>query len=440
MKKQENVQNKRSYLYKKSTNTLDCCHKNKIEHFENDKSYIETLKEDLIVLKEQYMLITNIPNVSKSDFDFCEMVRIKDDLEYTKSRIDKIESNETEINYYINTSDILYNYYDLVENNNDSKMCITKTLSCVKVNRKKSILSYFQFPCPEPEPVLENVEEIRADNQYVNNNYKANNNGQTNNTGLKNNNETSGDRKPRNRASLLDEYLAITDTNYINDNIDNDIANHCQHCSSTDKTILNNDGISYCNVCLAVENILTDNEKPSYKDPPKEISYFSYKRINHYQEWLNQIQGKETTDIPEIVFDQIMLELRKQRITNTKELTSKKVKEILKKLKINKYYEHIPYIMNRITGIPNPNLAAELEDKLRNMFKEIQVPFLKHAPLVRKNFLSYSYVIHKFLQILEKTEYLKHFPLLKSREKLHQQEEIWKKICIDLNWKFYRSI
>lgn len=96
--------------------------------------------------------------------------------------------------------------------------------------------------------------------------------------------------------------------------------------------------------------------------------------------------------------------------------------------------------MNRITGIPNPNLAAELEDKLRNMFKEIQVPFLKHAPLVRKNFLSYSYVIHKFLQILEKTEYLKHFPLLKSREKLHQQEEIWKKICIDLNWKFYRSI
>jgi hypothetical protein len=74
------------------------------------------------------------------------------------------------------------------------------------------------------------------------------------------------------------------------------------------------------------------------------------------------------------------------------------------------------------------------------MFKEIQVPFLKHSPLYRKNFLSYSYVIHKFIQILEKDEYLKFFPLLKSRDKLHQQEQIWKNICIDLGWKFIRSI
>ena len=121
-------------------------------------------------------------------------------------------------------------------------------------------------------------------------------------------------------------------------------------------------------------------------------------------------------------------------------MNRQKIKEILKKLKINKYYEHVLYILNRITGIPNPNLTSELEEKLRNMFKEIQVPFLKHSPLIRKNFLSYSYVIHKFIQLLEKDEYLKYFPLLKSREKLHQQEEIWKKICQDLGWKFIRSI
>jgi hypothetical protein len=35
---------------------------------------------------------------------------------------------------------------------------------------------------------------------------------------------------------------------------------------------------------------------------------------------------------------------------------------------------------------------------------------------------------------------LKYFPLLKSRDKLHQQEQIWKKICDDLGWKFVRSI
>jgi hypothetical protein len=155
---------------------------------------------------------------------------------------------------------------------------------------------------------------------------------------------------------------------------------------------------------------------------------------------LNQIQGKETTDIPEEVFNKIMLELNKQRIYNLATVTPLKIREILKKHKINKYYEHIPYILNKITGIPNPHLNTELEEKLKNMFKEIQVPFLKYSPNNRKNFLSYSYVLHKFIQILGKDQFLKYFPLLKSRDKLHQQEQIWKCICEDLGWKFIRSI
>lgn len=96
--------------------------------------------------------------------------------------------------------------------------------------------------------------------------------------------------------------------------------------------------------------------------------------------------------------------------------------------------------MNKITGVPNPHLSPELEEKLKNMFKEIQVPFLKYSPLNRKNFLSYSYVLHKFIQLLGKDEYLKYFPLLKSRDKLHQQEQIWKNICKDLGWTFIPSI
>ena len=54
----------------------------------------------------------------------------------------------------------------------------------------------------------------------------------------------------------------------------------------------------------------------------------------------------------------------------------------------NKYYEHIPHILNKLNGLPIPHFEPELEEKLRSMFKEIQVPFLKHAPIYRKNFLS----------------------------------------------------
>ena len=57
-----------------------------------------------------------------------------------------------------------------------------------------------------------------------------------------------------------------------------------------------------------------------------------------------------------------------------------------------------------------------------------------------KNFLSYSYVLHKFCELLEFDNLLEYFPLLKSREKLHQQDLIWEKICKDLNWEFIPSL
>jgi len=70
----------------------------------------------------------------------------------------------------------------------------------------------------------------------------------------------------------------------------------------------------------------------------------------------------------------------------------------------------------------------------------IQVPFVKHCPEKRKNFLSYSYVLHKFVQLLGMHELTACFPLLKSRQKLYQQDTIWKKICKELEWPFIKSV
>ena len=74
------------------------------------------------------------------------------------------------------------------------------------------------------------------------------------------------------------------------------------------------------------------------------------------------------------------------------------------------------------------------------MFREIQEPFEKCKPHDRKNFLSYSFVLHKFCQLLELDELLSNFPLLKSRSKLMQQDQIWKGICRELDWQYIPSI
>ena len=155
---------------------------------------------------------------------------------------------------------------------------------------------------------------------------------------------------------------------------------------------------------------------------------------------VSTISSKESTEIPSEVYDKIILEIEKERIHNMVNLTPIKLREILKKLKLNKYYEHVPHIINRLNGVQAPTMSREMEEKLRSMFKEIQAPFMKYCPKDRKNFLSYSYVLHKFVELLELDEFLPNFTLLKSREKLHQQDKIWKKVCEDLGWEFYKSL
>ena len=58
----------------------------------------------------------------------------------------------------------------------------------------------------------------------------------------------------------------------------------------------------------------------------------------------------------------------------------------------------------------------------------------------RKNFLSYSYILYKFCELLELDELANLFPMLKSREKLKEQDNLWEKICNYLNWEYIPSI
>ena len=135
-----------------------------------------------------------------------------------------------------------------------------------------------------------------------------------------------------------------------------------------------------------------------------------------------------------------MKELKKTKFIELENLSYQNIREILKRLKYNKYYEHIPHIINILNGRKAPLLTRKYEEQLRNMFKEIQMPFMKHCPEDRKNFLSYSYVLHKFCELIELDELLVYFPLLKSREKLQQQDKIWKNICNELKWQYIPSI
>ena len=197
-----------------------------------------------------------------------------------------------------------------------------------------------------------------------------------------------------------------------------------------------------CDNCGAILATLI-SEELTYREEQEtseKIVNYSYKRENHFNEWLSQFQAQETTTIPPEVIEQLRNELKKIKVKVLDEITHARVRTLLKKLKLNKFYEHVPYITNIISGVKPPSMPQELEERLRIMFKDIQKPFDDNCPPERKNFLSYSYVLYKFCELLSEDKYLKYFPLLKSKEKLYQQDVIWKKICEVLHWEYIPTI
>ena len=195
-----------------------------------------------------------------------------------------------------------------------------------------------------------------------------------------------------------------------------------------------------CTECGYTEYFLSEELGFKEEQEIEKNVVYSYKRENHFNEWISQFQAKESTSVPEDVIGQLRTEFRKMKIKNLDEITHEKVRSLLKKLDKNKYYEHAPYIATILGGITPPTMNQALEDKLRLMFHKIQEPFEKHKPAARKNFLSYSYVLYKMCELLSEDRYLPCFPLLKSKEKLYIQDQIWKKICEELEWEFIRTI
>ena len=248
-------------------------------------------------------------------------------------------------------------------------------------------------------------------------------------------------RKGVQRSDIYKKYLKEVEDGYDYAPKDRDVhETPCKQCGTMySRTFDEAASEEICRECGAVEYILGDEVGFKEEQEIEKHIIYSYKRENHFNEWISQFQAKESTTVPEDVIAKLRTEFRKQKVRDLSEITHEKVKALLKKLNYAKYYEHVPYIATIVSGITPPTMPQALEDKLRLMFHAIQAPFEKHKPLNRKNFLSYSFVLYKMCELLDHDEYLPCFPLLKSREKLYIQDQIWEKICNELRWEFIRT-
>ena len=381
--------NKKIRVCKKYTTTLDGKHKEFINEFDkNEFDTIPKLKQEKTDLKKDIELL------DKTNID--QIMDMKDRIKEIDETIKELKGKKN--NYFLDNSKFIFEYFENKKNINNIDTSSNSSTNKSVSSKNQILFNFFKIQNTNQE---ENVTENRNKN-------------------------------------IVQKYLSNIDETFIDMNSFVRSTDVCQHCFKGELIPLDDEGVLICNVCAVNIPYLIENEKPSYKEPPKEVCFYAYKKINHFKEILAQFQGKETTQIPDDVIDQIHLQIKKERIS-LEQLTHYKTKEILKKLGFNKYYEHIAFIKNKL-GLKPPVFSPELEETLCNLFMEIQSPYAKTCPDYRVNFLNYYYVLFKFCELLGEEQYLDSIPLLKDREKLIEQDETWKKMCIELDWEFIPTV
>jgi len=375
--------NKKIQVNKKTQVTLDSKHKEFLNDFTRDNnSIMPELKVERKNLREQLESGEVINIEQKMD--------IEDKISEITQKIKDIKAKKKE--YFLDNSKYIFDYFENKKNISDGYVC--------KYESNKNTL-------------LNNFFKIKKDETNI---VKSEN---------KNNN-------------IVQKYLSNIDDSFLDVNTYVCQTDICQVCHKGELIPLEDEGILVCNNCSRTVPYLIENEKPSYKEPPKEVCFYAYKRINHFKEIIAQFQGKETTQIHPDVIENIKLQIKKERI-ELSQITNEKTKEILKKLGYNKYYEHIPFIKDKL-GIKPPIMSPELEETLCNLFIELQSPYSKYCPDDRVNFLNYYYTAYKLCELLGEEFYLPFFPKLKDREKRIEQDIIWRKICEELDWEFIPTI
>lgn len=248
-----------------------------------------------------------------------------------------------------------------------------------------------------------------------------------------------------NRNEVLQRYMAEVEGDLTAAKLDKMCTNDTCECGGRvvfdareSALVCTTCGTSRPHMEMSDANMTFDQEQAQ-----KIVTYCSYKRSNHFSEWINALMGRETTPIPDEIVAAVKAEFKKARTAKTSDITPAAVRAYLRKLKLNKYYEHTHSICAALNGVPAPVMSAQLEETLKNMFQQIQEPFDKwvhHVDPTRKNMLSYSYCLYKFCELLGEDDYLVYFNLLKSNEKLYKMDMIWKKICGELQWEYIPSV
>lgn len=440
--------------YLSNVQTLDELHRNHLARFDEAIKTLPEKKRKLDELNKKLEKLTTESEIQSSD-DIKDRANLKSEIRALEDDIHRSSGNSEVLEYISKAGDLLISYYTITcgvyynvkdECNNseeittDSEMIdiseveppATKTIdsdSGLYISDKlKQLNQLSQKNRKIKKPVkkrriIQESSSARSILQFLPVD-------ETKDKGTEN-------QIIMNRATLQDKYLMLVDKTYACEKSKVDNVIYCSQCN-IEKILIQAEGRYVCRTCGETEITSTESETPNHKEISNEKQKYPYKKSNHLKEKLNQFQSKESADVPDEICNIIRADLKKRRIKE-ENCTPPDIRSILKKHRYTSYYEHLQQIYCKISKTEPITLSRDIEEKILSMFQAMQESFHRHCPANRSNFLSYSYVLNKLFRILKMKEHAKYFGLLKSKEKLREQDIIWSKICKDMEWPFHSS-
>ena len=198
-----------------------------------------------------------------------------------------------------------------------------------------------------------------------------------------------------------------------------------------------------CGIMKQMYGVVFDDDQFYYQEGQR-TKHGTYDPSKHCRFWVERIQARETTEIPEKVVSAIKECIREDKIKNKKQITCNQIRKYLRKTNYSKYNEHVPLVRKLITGITPPQLTDyEMQlihiyfDKVIHIFEEIK-------PAGKTNCPYHPYFIYKIIEqiLTEKSDRIRKLKILscihlQSRETLISNDSVWLLVCNKIsNFKY----
>ena len=254
--------------------TLEAFHSEKMRTMNDKRAQITGLEKKITEKEAQIDAFTGALHAD-------EYKVLVEDLQDLEQQVVRLQKDDERLDYFLQVGNILFNYYDSQEKIASGHHVSSKKPASKLRTPQNSVLNYFsagaaaedesaETSLSQPIPAAMEKEPKKV--------IKA---------------RDIEDSNGLQRDKALERYLSIIEPTAIRggilpgSGIEPDFG-ACPHCE-TEMVFYHNEATLGCPGCGYQDFILVDSEKPSYKDPPREISYFAYKKINHFNEWGNFI-------------------------------------------------------------------------------------------------------------------------------------------------------